>query len=295
MRVVPTNLVRFLAGVVLVVGSGSLSACGDEPVAQDQAETPAHRARRVAAAWDGSAAAAQWRAGYHPMGEVTQAPRGGLHSSADKTAYRERRFVLTGTLPTGSSTNGRVAWGDEVSLTRPLRGAQESYDLLNRAGAGGSPHLTVTGARLGEMSVATSRGPAVVPAWLFRLEGYDAPLKRAAAVPSALPRPPIGPVSGPAWIERLVEVNGRSVTVVFSHGVCDEGFDVNAYETRGSVVLFVVVRKPQKHGLCTKQAVSEQAMLQLEHPLDDRVLLGALTGKPVRYRPEHGRSALSGS
>lgn len=59
------------------------------------------------------------------------------------------------------------------------------------AGVGGKPHLTVTGARLGEMSVATSRGPAKIAAWLFDLKGYSSPLKQAAVTASKLSQPPI--------------------------------------------------------------------------------------------------------
>ncbi|RRQ69346.1 hypothetical protein CQW39_35715 [Streptomyces griseofuscus] len=48
----------------------------------------------VAKAWEGSAAAAAWRAGYHPMGEVVRLPRGGLRSQDDKRAFFDHDFVL---------------------------------------------------------------------------------------------------------------------------------------------------------------------------------------------------------
>jgi hypothetical protein len=291
---IATGGLRRVTAAAVVVGLTAISGCTrlpeHEPVAHDTAQqTPTQRARHVAAAWDGSAAAAAWRAGYHPRGAVTQPPQGGWHSAADESAYRDRDLVLGGMLPATGPKHGRVAWADDVTLRRPLRAATAAYQALTRGHHPGGPHLTVTGARLGEMSVVTSRGPAVVPAWLFRLEGYDAPLKRAAAVPSALPRSPIGRMSGSTTIEGLVGVDGWSVTVAFSHGVCDKGFDMAAYETRGSVVLSILVRKPMEHGICTKQAKGELATLQLAHPLDDRVLLDALTGKPPRYRPEYGR------
>ncbi|MCX5320045.1 hypothetical protein OG847_09720 [Streptomyces sp. NBC_00120] len=71
----------------------------------------------------------------------------------------------------------------------------------------------MTEAKLGEMRVDTSCRPAVVPAWLFTLEGYDSPSSRL-----------------------------------------------------------------------------QQVTVKLDRPIGDRILLDAITGKPVAFKPLHGPS-----
>ncbi|WP_435846157.1 hypothetical protein [Streptomyces diacarni] len=295
MRARPSRSRCLVAVLVLsVVGLGALAAgCGGRETnggstreADDESrQVRAHRARQVAAAWDGSSAAVAWRAGYHPTDEITQPPREGLHTKDDRQAYRDRSFALRGKLPPTGAKEGQVAFAEGRALTRPLEAAKESYGALVRSGA--KPRLTVTGAKLGEMTVVTSRGPATVPAWLFSLRGYDTPLKQAAVTASGLPRSPVEPVAGPSTrLGGLVRsaVDARAVTVIASHGACDDGAVVDVTETSGSVVLSASVRG-RRAGLCTKQAVLQQVTVQLGRPVGDRVLLDAHTGRPVPYRP----------
>lgn len=180
MRIRASRSVSLLAGVTLsAVGLAAVSGCGSQKAAVGgDTDVLADRARQVAAAWDGSAAAAAWRAGYYPMGEAIQLPRGGLRSQDDKQAYENQNFVLRGELPSTGPKDGQVTWAGGDSRTRPLMGADVSYKTLAGAHASGEPHLTVTGAKLGEMTMATSRGPATVPAWLFTLDGYATPSNR---------------------------------------------------------------------------------------------------------------------
>ncbi|MGW2083356.1 hypothetical protein ACWCOW_42060 [Streptomyces sp. NPDC001939] len=279
--------------ILTAIGVGAVTGCGSEKGTGDHAQAVVTRARLVAAAWDGSQAAMAWRAGYHPMGDVVQLPRGGLQSKADQQAYRDHSFVLDGKLPATRPKNGRVAWGGDGSLIRPLVGADLSYKTLAGARVGGNPHLTVTGAKLGEMNVATSRGAAVVPAWLFSLEGYDSPLKQAALMPSKLPQSPIRRATDiPGYpLNRLNQIaaDGRSVTVVALHGACDRGPVVDVLGTHGSVVLSASV-KHYDDSDCTAQGRMTQVTVKLDRPLGDRVLLDAITGKPIPYKPPHGPS-----
>ncbi|MFF0449960.1 hypothetical protein ACFYT4_26740 [Streptomyces sp. NPDC004609] len=295
MRIRGSRPAGLLAGVALsAVGLGVGSGCGSQQEAGGGTEVQAQRARQVAAAWDGSAAAAEWRVGFHPMGDVIQLPQGGLRSKAEQLAFQGHSFVLEGKLPATWPKEGRVNWTGNGSLTRPLVGADESYKALAVARVGGKPHLIVTGAKLGEMIVATSRGPAVVPAWLFNLKGYSSPLKQAAVIPSKLPQPPIRQaldVPGHP-LEQLVRMSGdgRSVIVAALHGVCDDGPVVHALETQGSVVLSPSVKNRKDGGNCTKQGKLQQVTVKLDRPVGNRVLLDGHTGRPVPYKPPHGPS-----
>lgn len=289
MRIRAPRSARLLAGAALsAVALAASSGCGSQKVAGDGTDVLADRARQVAVAWDGSTAAAAWRAGYHPLGEAVQLPRGGLRGQADKQAYEDQRFVLRGKLPDSEQEHGEVTWSGGESLTRPLMRAKDSYEILTDARVSRKPHLTVTGVKLGEMNLATSRGPATVPAWIFKLDGYDSPLKQAAAIPSKPPRPPIEAAHDiPGHpLNRLVQIaaDGRSVTVVALHGVCDDGAAVNVLETSGSVVLSASVKGHKDSGTCTKQAKMQQVTVKLERPVGDRVLLDARTAQPVPYK-----------
>jgi hypothetical protein len=304
MRTNTTRTVDLLVLLALsIAGTGAVAGCGSEKAGGsrsevrdgDQAPESEARARQVADAWDGSEAAEAWSKGYYPMGEAVQLPENAFRDDADKRAYMTQNFVLRGELPATPYKDGQVKWESGGSLTLPLMGARKAYETLGR-GSNAGPHLTVTAAELGEMTLATSRGPATVPAWLFILEGYDTPLKRVALSPSKLPEPPIKPAGQVptdelAPLDRLVEVaaNGRSVTVVATHGSCDDGPAVDVLETGGSVVLSASV-VGTKDGPCTADLRGEKVTVTLDRPVGDRVLLDAFTGRPVPHGERNGPS-----
>ncbi|KPI04343.1 hypothetical protein OK074_4660 [Actinobacteria bacterium OK074] len=281
-------VLAFLLGAGLLVGcdSGSRSDDGQDPSSSPRQQ--AQRARQVAVAWRESAAVAAWRSGYHPVADAIRVPASGWHSKADERAYATRNFVLRGGLPADyNARRGKVIWGSGGSVARPLWGVGKAYRsfALNRsAGA----RLTVTGARLGETTIATSRGTATVPAWLFTLEGYDSPLARVAVSPSPLPAQPIaavreGSAGGLRRVGGLVGTpdGGRAaVTVMASHGACDDGPVVRALETDASVVLYASV-SGARSGPCNASMSARPVKVALRKPLGDRVLLDALTGRPV--------------
>ncbi|MFG2126804.1 hypothetical protein ACGFNV_03225 [Streptomyces sp. NPDC048751] len=296
MRTYLARTVQLIVAVALFAagtGCGSEKKTADGHNARDRAveQDPkaAARARQVADAWDGSEAAEAWRKGYFPMGDAVQLPENAFRSKADKTAYATQNFVLRGSLPATPRKNGQVRWETGGSLTLPLMGARKAYESVAR-GRNDGPHLTVTGAKLGETTVATNRGPATVPAWLFTLEGYDTPLKRVALSPSKAPRSPIRPVAETHDLElwplhglvRVAGKGGRSVTVMAEHGACDDGPAVHLLETAGSVVLSASIVGTDD-GLCTAEAIGEEVTVTLKRPLGDRVLLDACTGRPVLY------------
>ncbi|WP_123962887.1 hypothetical protein [Streptomyces sp. TLI_185] len=281
---------KLLAVLALfTVGSGAAVGCGSEkPVGHgvDSDRASHARARAVADAWHDSEAAEAMAKGYYPMDDVIQLPEDAFHTHADERAYTTQNFVLQTTLPGTPERNGVVKWDGGDSLTLPLMGARKAYDSVARGGNDG-PHLTVTGAKLGETTVLTGRGAATVPAWLFKLKGYDTPLKRVAFTPSKPPKPPIAPAadspSDELWpLERLVEVAGdaRSFTVLAGHGACDDGAAVDALETDDSVVLSASITG-SKDGPCTGQLLMQKATVKLRRPLGGRILLDAFTGRPI--------------
>ncbi|MGW2428596.1 hypothetical protein [Streptomyces sp. NPDC001640] len=289
----PTRTAQLLLALTLLAAAGgTVTACDSGRGAQSRTprDNPVAEARacQVADAWDGSEAARAWRKGYYPIGEAVQLPEDAFHDEADKQAYESRSFTLRGRLPTAPRKNGLVRWQSGGSLRLPLMEAQQAYEAVAHGGGKG-PQLHVTEVKPGEMTLATSRGPATVPAWLFTLDGYDTPLKRAAVRSSEPPTPPIesfaeGSSATLQALQRLVGTpgDGRNVTVAAPHGACDDGPAVDVLETGGSVVLSASV-VGTKDGPCTAQLLSERLTVKLDRPLGDRVLLDAFTGRPVAY------------
>lgn len=289
------TLVLSLTSALFAAGCGSEKAEGGSTVPKPTASkgSPAPwdgRAQQVADAWDGSKAAEAYRSGYYPLGDSTPALSNGFHSDDDKTAHMLENYALRGELPTTAPKEGKVKWAGGESLTLPLLDARQTYTAMDRVDSPNDPQLTVTSAKLGEMSIVTSRGPATVPAWLFTLEGYDEPLKRVAFEPSKLPKPPIGRAAGGRTtrdgleeLGRLVEVSedGRSVTVVAYHGSCDDGPAVDALETNGSVVLSASIVGGNTGKICTMELRGEKVTVKLDRPLGDRILLDAFMGRPL--------------
>ncbi|MFF3375233.1 hypothetical protein ACFYXF_20075 [Streptomyces sp. NPDC002680] len=278
----------------------STAACGSENVESGNGSKPSapkgdpSRAQQVADAWDGSEAAKAWREGFYPMGDTEPLPGVGFHSDDDKIAHMLENYLLRGELPATTPEKGQVKWEGGESLTLPLLNAREAYTALDRVDSPTDPQLTVTGAKLGEMSIVTSRGPATVPAWFFTLKGYDEPLKRIAFEPSKLPKPPIGKAAGGRSTSdglqemgQLIEVSedGRSVTVVAYHGSCDDGPAVDVLETDGSVVLSATILGGNTTGkICTMELRGEKMTVRLDRPLGGRVLLDAFMGRPLPYQ-----------
>ncbi|MDV9175506.1 hypothetical protein R6V09_36020 [Streptomyces sp. W16] len=277
-----------LLGACLLAGCGDDRSAGDGGTDSQSLKTQEKRAREVADAWPGSAAAAAWSQGYYPVADTTQPPESGWHTEADKRAYETGTIVRRGKLPTTAITQGKVEWSNGSTLSRPLMEPNKAYQSFAHYNSKG-PRLTVTGVKLGETTITTSRGPATVPAWLFTLDGYDAPLKQVAVTPSKLPEPSIGrarqgSTDGLWSIARLAgtTADGRSLTVRATHGACDDGPVVHVLETDENVVLYASVAGEQS-GPCSAQLIEQSVKVELRQPLADRVVLDALTAWPVPY------------
>ncbi|MHB9859894.1 hypothetical protein [Streptomyces sp. YIM S03343] len=306
MHTSPTPTAKLLTTALLLFTTAAVTAgCGSDkpgapgPRTRESAVAPPQaqaRARQVADAWDGSHVAATWLRGYHPLAPALQPPTTPPRNDSDRHAYEIGDFDVRGNFPTAPSKDAQVTWPRGGALTLPVLGAGEAYRSFDRATTPG-PHLIVTGAKLGTMTLATSRGPANVSAWLFTIKGYDTPLKRAAVRPSTLPESPIGParnlpsdVLSPLGGLSEVSGDGRTVTVSAGHGSCDDGPAVHALETNGSVVLAAYV-VGSTDGACTSDLRVEEVTVRLARPLTGRILLDASTGRPVEYGDGPGNSS----
>ncbi|WP_055617692.1 hypothetical protein [Streptomyces phaeochromogenes] len=284
------QLRRFLVGLGLFVTVAvGVTSCGDkygEAGAHDPARA-AERARQVSDAWEGSEAARVWREGYFPLGDPVRLPEGAFHSDTDKQAYQRQNFELRGSLPGAPPKKGEVRWRGGGSLAVPVASARAAYEKVG-GDSGPGPRLIVTGARLGDMAIQTSRGPATVPAWHFTIKGYDTPLKRVAVVASKLPKPPVKPLpdlTDDLWKLaglKTVSRDGRTVVLRAHHGSCDDGPGVDVLESADNVVFSAWIRNPSD-GPCTKELRAKNVTVKLDRPVGDRMLLDAFTGRPVPY------------
>lgn len=284
-----------LAVAVLASGCGERTGGPGErvaPVEESVQNGIRVRMEKVAAAWQGSAALTQWREGYHPLDPQDWSPPGGFHSGEDKEAAVNGNFVLRASLPAGLPAPTPVRWADGSELALPLLGAQEVYGQLNQAkGPVPDPEhaLPVTAVRFGESAVRTSRGEARVPAWLFTVEGYDAPLVRVAIRPQDLPKPPVEPIATfDAGTSPLSGYTGgapeaTTLTLSAGHGACDGGVAVEVLEGADTVVLAGRIL-PGEHGPdapCPAVMLHQEVEVTLTRPVGGRVLLDSASGAPL--------------
>ncbi|MFJ9106475.1 hypothetical protein [Streptomyces sp. NPDC102283] len=281
-------LVAASAGLLTGCSNSKEPGQGEKKDVTDSRRSSEVRARQVADAWDGSEAAESWAEGYYPMAGPAEPPEEGFHNRADAQSFEIASFTLRGDLSGTSQKHGKVTWQNGDHLDLPLIGADQAYRALNRGGSRSSS-LVITGARLGEMVHATSRGPATVPAWQFTVEGYKTPLKLVAVKASESPESPIKPVgdmsvSELAPLGGIAEVgrSGASLTVLANHGSCDDGPVVRALETEKSVVLSASVTGAED-GPCSSEMNVASVSVKLDRPVDGRIVLDAFTGRPVPY------------
>ncbi|MET7337134.1 hypothetical protein [Nonomuraea sp. NPDC005650] len=279
---------RVIAGLFLVLFLGS---CGrSQGVPPDEFES---RAREVAERWQGSADDRDWRGGFVAL-EVLN-PRGWarvgsvpawVNRSAHNGAWR-----LAAELPAESPRRADVRWPDgEVSQVPLITAASAYAEFSEPAGlieeecpAKGCRPLRVTGAKLGEVPLETSRGAVRVPAWLFTVEGVEQKKVHVAVDPAAV-------AARPERVQGAVEevmgydvVGGkpRDLVLRYGYGACDTVRGARAYETDQVVVVDVDEEGPGFGKICPKILKTATAIVTLGRPLGDRLVLDFSTGLPV--------------
>ncbi|MCX5404419.1 hypothetical protein OHA37_11060 [Streptomyces sp. NBC_00335] len=285
-RTVSAAVVFFLAVAVAVAG------CGSAGGARGGAPGLRTRMAEVARAWEGSAALKEWREGFHLLEDPVRLPSGAFRDGYDKTAYAERNFALRGELPARPGQSVRIRWSDGTGLDVTTLSATATYEALTGRAPTRERPLTVTGARSGELTLNTSRGPALVPVWFFELEGYTEPLARVALANAEPPGPPIEPRQpfdgGVAEVfgHGVVDPTGAAFTVESGHGACDGGVAVEVLEGADTVVLGARILPSEKHpkgAACPAILLKATVPVTLTRPLGNRVLIDAVSGRALGY------------
>jgi hypothetical protein len=207
-------------------------------------------------------------------------------------AFNYGRFTLAGPLPAAPLT-GKVRWlGGGTATVRLLTAAQAYRTLDTEQSCQGQPcppPLAVTGARPGTVTVWTSRGKAVVPAWTFTVPSIPSPITVAGLAPgtyqvqpTALPGLPslktvafngagLGPVSA----------DGRQIHVLVGKSPCDTRSGALVYESAASVIVGSWTYDPHPTRSCQASLEVESLPVRLARPLGHRAVLSVSDGRPL--------------
>ncbi|MFD6891328.1 hypothetical protein [Streptomyces sp. NPDC059957] len=285
--------------MVAAVFLGAAAGCGGAGMPwSDAAPDLRPRMGEVARAWEGSAELKEWREGFHLLEDPVRLPAGAFRDGYDKTAYLEGNFALRGELPAQSGRTGRITWSDGAGLDIAVLSASATYETLTGKAPTRERPLTVTGARSGELTMKTSRGPARVPVWFFDLEGYAQPLARVAVAKAEPAEPPIPPMR--SFDGRTAELFGHDAadaaatafTVEAGHGACDGGVAVEVLEGVDTVVLGGRILPGKKLGKgegCPLMMLEATVPVTLTRPLGNRVLIDAVSGAALGRSGSAGR------
>lgn len=282
-------------------------APGGEP-----ARAFSQRAAQVAAAWRAAPGQEGLRSGFVPLEDLTVLPADAGFDDDTKQAFANGWFRSAVDLPAAAPAAGTVRY-PVGSQQVPLVGAAQAYAALDKGdpppcprggGRTASPPaaadtgpdgtvgraavwacipLTVTAAKLGTVSVRTSRGAAETPAWIFTVEELTQPIARVAvapaavtAAPSASPAPPQD-VAGLVAAQDLTRVDGAVLGYRLGVGACDKDITALVHETDDVVVIGGSVTTTDD--VCTAQLKLAPVTATLKTPLGDRPVLDALTGQ----------------
>ncbi|MEH1014207.1 hypothetical protein V6U90_13980 [Micromonospora sp. CPCC 206060] len=269
------------------------------------------RAAEVAESWRRSATSTAWRTGYVPLADATVLIGDPGFTGDTKQAFVNGWYRDQVALPATTPAPGTVRFPDGT-LDVPLISAAEAYRQLdqgdpppcaarparppatssgpdsattsNPAGTACIP-LTVVAAKLGTAQVATSRGTATVPAWLFTVEELAAPVARLAVAASAVAPvpsasvPALSPVDDLAVTQQLTAADGNTLSYKLGIGACDSAPTPLVAEFDDIVVIGGGVTRST--GICTEQLVLAPVSVTLDAPLGDRLVLDAVTGQPM--------------
>lgn len=282
----------------------TLAACGGQHSGGDtgrsttasvNSATFTARARQVVAQWQVSAAARAWRTGLVLLGpgELTLMPKGaGFANQHQKDEFGAGHFSLAGALPR-QALHGRIRWADGSTRAVPLLNARAALRQLAANHACAVPpcgQLTITSARPASVTVDTSRGPAIVPAWRFTIAELGWPVTEAAVasgnfitLPSPFPLTAAGrDVPGASGLQ-AVSADGRTLTVQIITGACVTAWGARVYQAGSAVVVGSWSGGGDPRQACPAMAVVRYVRATLTRPLGSRVVLDVASGEPLVF------------
>ncbi|GAA0798658.1 hypothetical protein [Spirilliplanes yamanashiensis] len=283
--------------VAAVLAVAVLAGCGGQggaPVAApDTTEQVRAQARAALTRYDEAVARAGEPRRFIPVEQLT-----GLRGSTDEKSggLGAGLAVATGPLPGAPAATGRVRWADGSTEAVPLIGAGEALAQMSAQGAvdcAGCTPARVTGARLVQVDIGTTRGRATAPAWEFTVEGADARLTRVAVGPArtvVVTPPSWDPYDTPAGIgveSATTTAAGTELTVslVGSRGPasepCGADYAAEAVESAAAVVVIVHETRHSADDVCPAIGHARTAVARLARPLGERSVLEVREGRPV--------------
>ncbi|MEU4834320.1 hypothetical protein [Streptosporangium sp. NPDC023615] len=267
-----------------VVGAIVLAGCG-QGGALVVPGSPVVDMRAVAERWRATGLSEEWVRGFVPQQELTVLGKDVQFTGRSKLAFVAGKWELHADLPDSAPSHGEIRWLDGTTMTSPLLRATAAYEQMSmpnphqKCAPGECGLLTVIGARLGEVQIQTSRGPAVVPAWQFSVRDVPGTFSRVAIAPTARSSPP--PALGGAEVNGYRPGEGTTVRLEYMSGGCDELHDVRSFEADDLVVVDLDIETAA--GVCTAVGLIGATEVTLAKPLGDRIMLDASSGLPVPY------------
>jgi hypothetical protein len=275
---------------------------GDTFNEQQDLERQRRQAREALVRYDRAVEDAGGAPLFVPIGELTRQV-GDWESSNEQNKSALGSGVIThATLPAAPRPRATVVWDDGARRTVPLVSAEQALDQLIKDGraSGACPEcrpLEVTGARLTEGQLPTTRGPATVPVWEYTFEGTAVRATRVAvdatAIVTVIPPPwdAVNPPSG-LGIDHATTAAGSPRLVVSFTGApgtgdqaCGADYTAEAVESKHAVVVIVIAHnsapplKPNE--ACNALGAPRTATVDLARPLGERAVLEVMQGLPV--------------
>ena len=320
-RVYP-RMRRLFGLLTLLVLAGCAAPGTESPAAPSSF---GDRAREVADAWRASTAGSTWKTGFVPLQDLTVLLGDPSFTENTKIAFGNGWYRSTIMFSTLVPPQGQVRFADGSTLSVPVVPGGTAYADLDKGdprpcqafgsaepfatsgpistkdpnGATGTrapttcSSLTVTAARLGDVTLHTSRGSAAVPAWIFTVPELKAEVARVAVAPSAispLPSdasvPPMPADSGLVGAMDLVSTVGSSLTYDLGVGACD--YDIKPVFAEFDDVVVVAGTRQTSPGACIDLLKYQPVTVTLAKPLGGRVVLN-LDAHPLQKRVLPGR------
>jgi hypothetical protein len=298
---VRARLGRFgILGALLV--TICVSGCGQLGLLPfgDRGSARAHQQAQAALdRWAAAVAIAGGQQAFVPVGELT----GQIGNWEEPVGDNNKRALYAGMLvpatelPTESPGDGQIRWEDGTSkAVDTITAAQAMHDLKAAATAPcpDCEPIQVTGARLSEATITTSRGSATAPAWEFVLTGTSVVVTQiAVAAPDRITVTPPpwdsnDPPVGVSIESASGTVGGRQLTVALTgpqEGAdkpCGSDYTTEAVESSTAIVVIVTEHANLPvGGACDLVGYRREAPVALAAPLGDRTLLEVRQGLPV--------------